>query len=72
VAVLFPGDLRPVPDEETRETGELVLGLGHDLNHKLFGDELAAGSLLVQTVGLVKFKNNAARVAGVGRFQGLE
>jgi hypothetical protein len=38
VAVLLPGNLRTVPDQEAGPAGEFVFGLRDDLDYQLSGD----------------------------------
>src|SRR4029453_19431979 len=65
VAVLFAGDLGPVPDQETGVAREFVLRLRDDLDYQLLGDEFPAGDhAIVQGVSLVQLSDDAARVRG--------
>ena len=66
MAVAFARELGPVPDQKTRGAGELVLGLGNDLNDEFLGDELSAGGDgVIQCVGLVQLADDAAGIGGV-------
>jgi hypothetical protein len=70
VAVAFACKLRPVPDQETGKAGELVRGLGNDLNGELLGDDLSAGGeALIEGIGFVQFIDDAAGIGGVRRLQ---
>jgi len=73
VAVAFAGELGPVPDEETGVAGELVRGLGDDLNDELLGDDLSPGSqALIEGIRFVEFGDDAAGIGGIRRLQGLQ
>jgi hypothetical protein len=73
VAVLFPRELGPAPDQETGVAGELILSLGNDLNDEFLGDKLSAGGDgVIQCVGFVQLTDDAAGIRGVGGLQRLQ
>src|SRR3954447_18139113 len=73
VSILFARELGPVPDQETGIAGELVLGLGNDLNDQFLGDKLTArGHCIIQRIGLVQLTDHAAGIWCVSGLQGLQ
>ncbi len=59
MTVLLARDLGSMPDQEAGKAGELVICREY-LDDEFFGNELAAGSVLIQSAWLVKFKDNTA------------
>lgn len=73
VAVLLQRQLGPVPDQETRVAGELVLGLRDDLYDEFLGDEFPARhDCIVKSISFIQLTGNAAGVRSVGRLQCLQ
>jgi hypothetical protein len=73
VAVAFACELGPVPDEETGVTGELVRGLGDDLNDELLRDDFSPGSqALIECIRFVQFSDDAAGIRGIRGLQSLQ
>jgi hypothetical protein len=73
MAIAFPRQLGPVPDEETGIAGELVRSLGNHLNDELIGDDFAARCQpFVEGVGFVQLGDDAAGIRGVRGLQILQ
>ncbi|MDQ0823292.1 hypothetical protein QFZ79_001034 [Arthrobacter sp. V4I6] len=66
MVILFAGDLRPVPHQETGVAGEFVLGLRDDLHDQFLRYNFAARDHgVVQRIGVIQFTSDAAGVRGV-------